>query len=547
MADDEKSKNQILQALDALSHTLYQARAARRTTSLALPRSADGDSSDDAAGVDVVPPEPRPLSRRLSLMSPFRSRSKVEKHGKDDDEDDDDDNGDAALVKRQSFAAVTPEAAAADEEKKGIWGWKPMRSLSHIGMHRVGCLFSLEVVAAQGLPPSMNGLRLAVAVRRKETRDGALQTMPSRVQKGAADFDETLYVRCHLYCSGGGSTGKPLKFEPRPFLLSAVAVDALELDFGQNAVDFSVFVKEFTEKCQQGECPRQWDLTFPLAGKAKGGDLVLKLTFQIMEDGGLGLVNSQPDGADKTTNSSSSSSFARKLSKSSFSIMSPKMLRSKLSFSPKMGVSTLDLKDIDSFKLDEPTPAAEVKAAQQQKRERKPEEVVKVEQQKETTAQREPEAVVVKEEEQKEPEREPEVAKEEEKKEPENEPVPEEDKEEQPKEPEPEDVKSDDLELPEFEVVDKGIEGQEEMAEAAEKALEATMLGAVSDAAAKSVELPETNVEEVAGESLPLPEQAGDDKAAAAKSPPPLIGWRTIAMIVTPIAVVVSKTLTSAR
>ncbi|TKW21710.1 hypothetical protein SEVIR_4G138600v4 [Setaria viridis] len=387
MADDKKSKNQILQALDALSHTLYQARATRRTTSLALPADDDGD--DAAGGVDAVLVEPRPLSRRLSLMSPFRSRSeqdkhgkdddkdddgvnvvpgeprprplsrrlslmspfrsmpKQEKHGKDDDKDDDDDGsdaGDAALLKRQSFAAVTLGAAAADDEKKGIWGWKPMRALSHIGMHRVGCLFSLEVVAAQGLPPSMNGLRLAVALRRKETRDGALQTMPARVQKGAADFDETLYVRCHLYCSGGGgATGKPLRFEPRPFLISAVAMEAPELNFGQNAVDLSSIVKEFTEKCQQGLCPRQWDMTFPLTGKANGGELVVNITFQIKEDGGLGLINSQPDGADNTTNSSSSSSFARKLSKSSFSIMSPKMLRSKLSFTPKMGVSrTLD-------------------------------------------------------------------------------------------------------------------------------------------------------------------------------------------------------------
>lgn len=345
MADDKKSKNQILQALDALSHTLYQARATRRTTSLALPADDDGD--DAAGGVDAVLVEPRPLSRRLSLMSPFRSRSEQDKHGKDDDKDDDDDGsdaGDAALLKRQSFAAVTLGAAAADDEKKGIWGWKPMRALSHIGMHRVGCLFSLEVVAAQGLPPSMNGLRLAVALRRKETRDGALQTMPARVQKGAADFDETLYVRCHLYCSGGGgATGKPLRFEPRPFLISAVAMEAPELNFGQNAVDLSSIVKEFTEKCQQGLCPRQWDMTFPLTGKANGGELVVNITFQIKEDGGLGLINSQPDGADNTTNSSSSSSFARKLSKSSFSIMSPKMLRSKLSFTPKMGVSrTLD-------------------------------------------------------------------------------------------------------------------------------------------------------------------------------------------------------------
>ncbi|XP_062228964.1 protein PLASTID MOVEMENT IMPAIRED 1-like [Phragmites australis] len=520
MVEDEKSTNQILQALDALSHTLYQARANRRTTSLALPRSAaDGDDAG-GADADVAEARPRPR-RRLSLMSPFRSRPKLDKNENDDDGEEEDDN--AAPFKSQGFAAVTTEAEVADGEKKGIWSWGPIRALSHIGMQRMGCLFSVEVVAAQGLPPSMNGLRLAVAVRKKETRDGAVQTMPARVQQGAADFDETLFVRCHLYRSGGGTTGKPLSFEPRPFLLSVVAVDAPELDLGRSAVDLGLFAKEFTDKCQQGECVRQWDMAFPLAGKAKGGELVLKLAFQSIDDWGAGLYT-QPAGEDKTSSSSSLSSFARKLSKSSFSIMlTPKMTRTAPSLTPKMGVPSPDLKDIDNFKLDEPTPAAEA---------------VKEEE--------------VKEEQQKEPER------------------------------EAEDAESDDSELPEFDVIDKGIEGQEEKDELKEeaeaekgaeeeedssaagevikeaitnqmKALEPTMLGDASEAVTESVEPPEdeevepdANEEEVTRESLQVPEQ-GEDKDAAAKSSPPRIGWRTIAILVTPIAVFVSKTLVTMR
>ncbi|CAL5048090.1 unnamed protein product [Urochloa decumbens] len=448
MADDEKSKNQILQALVALSHTLYQARApARRTSSLAFLHSADGN--DYAAGADVVPAEaPRPLSRRLSLMSPFRS--------KDDDEDDD---GDDALLKRHSFTAVTPS-------------WKPICTLPHIGMQSVGCLFCVEVVAAQGLPPSMNGLLLAVAVRRKETRGGAVRTMPARVQNGAADFNETLYVRCHLYCSGGGGTGKPLKFEPLPFLLSVVAVHAPQLDLGQSSLDFSAFVKEFTDKCQKGVYPRQRDVTFPLAGWAKGSDLVVKLAFQIVE--GLGLVvNSQLDATEKATNTSWSSSFARKISKSSFIIMSPKKLRSKLSVTPKMVISMPDLKDIDNFKLDEPVPTAKVEAvvAEQKELQHKLEEVM-VEQVKEMV---EPEPAVVKEEEEEE---------EEEEENPKHVLEPEEAKEEdEQKELEPEteakDKKFDDLEMLEFDVVDKGVEGQE--GAETKKALETTVLGAVSE------------------------------------------------------------------
>ncbi|KAL5200997.1 hypothetical protein ABZP36_035351 [Zizania latifolia] len=402
MADGDKPNDQILQELDALSHTLYQAHTNRRTTSLALPRSA---TDVNGGSVDAVRAEARPRSRRLS-MSPFRSRPKQDKPALDDgggDDDDDDDDAGPRLVgakpfKSQSFAAVTTAPVVAGE-KKGIWGWKPMRALSHIGMNRLGCLFSVEVVAAQGLPPSMNGLRLAVAVRKKETRDGAVQTMPSRVQQGAADFEETLFVRCHLYCGGGA--GKPLKFEPRPFLLSMVAVEAPELDFGRSAVDLSLLVKESTDKSQQGERIRQWDMAFPLAGKAKGGELVVKLSFQIMDDGGVGLY-SQTGAVGKTSSSSSSSLFARKQSKLSFSITSPKVTRTEPTLTPTKGSPSPDLRGIDDFKLDEPSPPL-------------PE--VKQEQQKE------------------------------------------------PEPPEPEE-KADDSEFPEFDVVDKGVEGQEENVEA---------------------------------------------------------------------------------
>jgi hypothetical protein len=302
-------------------------------------------------------------------MSPCRSRPKLDKNL---NANDDDDAGVALPSKSQSFAAVTTLPTVAGE-KKGIRGWKPIRALSRIGKQRMGCLFSVEVVAAEGLPTSMNGLRLAVAVRKKETRDGAVQTMPSRVHQGAADFEETLFVRCNLYCSGGGATGKPLKFEPRLFLVSAVAVEAPELDLGRNAVDLSLLVKESSERSQQGERVRQWDMAFPLTGKAKGGELVVKLAFQIMDDGGVGLY-SQPAVAGKIGSSSSSSSFARKHSKSSFSITSPKVVRSEPALIPPKGAPSPDLLGIDDFKLDEPSPVvAEVKQEQQKEPERVPE------------------------------------------------------------------------------------------------------------------------------------------------------------------------------
>ncbi|TVU10367.1 hypothetical protein EJB05_43892, partial [Eragrostis curvula] len=358
MAEDAQSNDQILHDLDALSHTMYQSHSRRRTTSLALPRSTGAANAGvGGGGADSVRAAARPVSRRMS-MSPFRTRPKLDKIEDGDYDDGDDDAGPRVAgspFKSQSFAGVSSSSSSSSagsvaKEKKGIWGWRPIRALSRIGMQRMGCLFSVEVVTAQGLPATMHGLRLVVSVRKKETRDGAVQTMPSRVQQGAADFEEMLFVRCNLYCSGGGATGKPLRFEPRPFLVSAVAVDAPELDFGRNAVDLSRLVMESVEKSRQGERVRQWDMAFPLAGKAKGGELVVKLAFQIMDDGGVALY-SQPAAAvaGRTGSSSSSSLLARKQSDMSFSIASPKVTRSEPPLTPtaKGAAPSPDLQHID--------------------------------------------------------------------------------------------------------------------------------------------------------------------------------------------------------
>lgn len=236
----------------------------------------------------------------------------------------------------------------------------------------------------------MNGLRLSVTVRKKESKDGAVQTMPARVLQGAADFEEMLFIRCHVYCSGGSSSGKPLKFEPRPFLIIVTAIDAPELDFGRSSVDLSDLVRESIERSLEGSRVRQWDTTFNLAGKAKGGELVLKLGFQIMEDGGVGIYN-QPS---SKSSSSTSSSLARRQSKSSFSVASPRITRSEPSVTPSKNSQGIDLKGIDDFSLDEPGPPSSLSPATSPKSELE--------------------------------------------------------------------MKVDDLDLPEFEVVDKGIEIQEE-------------------------------------------------------------------------------------
>ncbi|XP_051126613.1 protein PLASTID MOVEMENT IMPAIRED 1 [Andrographis paniculata] len=356
---DPDSDNQIIvRELEALSETMYQSHT-RRTASLALPRTAvppifaGNDPSTNEKSSSAMDSKPRP--RRMSL-SPWRSRTKL------DSEDSARRDGSIVAEGKSKWRddderTVTVTAGL---EKKGIWNWKPIRALSHIGMQKISCLFSVEVVAIQGLPASMNGLRLSVCVRKKETKDGAVETLPSRVVRGGADFEEMLFVRCHVYYAPA-SGGAAMKFEPRPFLIYVTAYDAGELDFGRNTVDLSNLIRQSVERSFEGSRVRQWDTSYKLDGKAKGGELVVKLGFQIMEkDGGVGIY-SQADGQSSKMEKNrmySPSSFARKQSKSSFSVPSPRMTsRGEASTDGKKGAEP-DIDDMDDLNLDEPAPAA---------------------------------------------------------------------------------------------------------------------------------------------------------------------------------------------
>ncbi|TKV95189.1 hypothetical protein SEVIR_9G345600v4 [Setaria viridis] len=240
--------------------------------------------------------------------------------------------------------APAAETAAADsrtpEGGKGrgpaAWrSWRPVRALAHLGKRRAGCLFSVEVDAVRGVPASMEGFRLAVTVRKAETRDGAVQTMPCRVRGGAADFDETLFVRCNLYFTGGAGTGKPLKLEPRRFVVSVVAIEARGARLGAHTVDVSDLVLDSIQKIgSEGRRVRWFDKAFALSGKAAGGELLLKLGFQLMEDAGLSLY---AQAEEKTADVSPASSRARAHNKNSFSISStPRLSPSDPSISPSM-------------------------------------------------------------------------------------------------------------------------------------------------------------------------------------------------------------------
>ncbi|KAH0723743.1 hypothetical protein KY289_006787 [Solanum tuberosum] len=359
------SNTQLLQELEALSETLYQppshTTTTRRTASLVLPRdsipsieSLTGGAKNDN-DTDSIVVNPKPRSRRMSL-SPWRSRPKLDIQSEDNIQQQSNTSTNTSTSSTKLSKKLDSKGADLNSEKKGLWNWKPIRALAHIGKQKLSCLFSVEVVTVQGLPASMNGLRLSVCVRKKETKDGAVQTMPSRVSQGAADFEETLFIRCHVYYTPGTGTsngGARYKFEPRPFSIFVFAVDAEELDFGKNMVDLSEMIEESVQKSFEGNRIRQWDTSYTLSGKAKGGEVVLKLGFQIMEkDGGVGIY-SQAEGGTKNAKSNSSS-FARKQSKTSFSVQSPRMSSlSSANWTPSQAGTTANIQGIDELNLDD--------------------------------------------------------------------------------------------------------------------------------------------------------------------------------------------------
>ncbi|OEL28665.1 Protein PLASTID MOVEMENT IMPAIRED 1 [Dichanthelium oligosanthes] len=295
----------------------------RRAASIAIVRSGAGVGEDGPRVVDGPGREDRRAqsSRRISL-SLWRSRAAGAET--------------AATDSRGPASGAAPEGGKSNKKESAWRSWRPVRALAHLGKRRAGCLFSIEVDAVRGVPASMEGLRLAVTVRKAETRDGAVQTMPCRVRDGAADFDETLFVRCNLYFTGGAGTGKPLRLEPRRFVVSVVSIEARGARLGAHTVDVSSLVLESLEKIStEGRRVRCFDKTFALSGKAAGGELLLKLGFQLMEDAGLSLYTQAET---TTTDVSPASSRARAHNKNSFSISSstPKLSPSDAAISPSM-------------------------------------------------------------------------------------------------------------------------------------------------------------------------------------------------------------------
>lgn len=128
----------------------------------------------------------------------------------------------------------------------------------------------------------MNGLRLCVHMRKEETKEGAVQTMPNRVFQGVAEFQETLFMKCTLYGNKGPSN--VTKFMSKAFIVSVIAPDIEELDFGKHQVDLSRLLADaMDDRKGEPEKGSSWDTTLDLSGKAKGAKLIISFDHEILD------------------------------------------------------------------------------------------------------------------------------------------------------------------------------------------------------------------------------------------------------------------------
>ncbi|KAI5057713.1 hypothetical protein GOP47_0027728 [Adiantum capillus-veneris] len=242
------------------------------------------------------------------------------------------------------------------DKKKSFWNWKPLRAISHIGRQRFYCVFSAYVHAIKGLPPAMNGLRLAVNMRKEETKEGAVQTIPSRVFQGVAEFEETLYMKCTVYGSKGGNSNS-IKFMTKAFIVSVVAPDVEELDLGKHQLDLSRLLPENVDE-RKGNLERgnSWNTSLELSGKAKGGKLIITFNYEVLDKdlAKLSGLASKFQGGSTRRQSSMQTSYSlpnsahgtpRTRPANAFGNVSPSVSEPGNDFNGDLGMEVLDLDD----------------------------------------------------------------------------------------------------------------------------------------------------------------------------------------------------------
>lgn len=168
-----------------------------------------------------------------------------------------------------------------ERRSSSAWNWKKsLKALTHIGHRKFNCVFYLKVHSIEGVPPSFNGYSLSVHWKRK---DEVLQTRPSKVFQGMAEFDETLIHKCVIY-GGRSLANHSAKYDPKLYLIYVSMLGAPGLDFGKHWVDLTRILPLTLEELEGDKCSGNWSTSFRLAGNARGASLNVSFSFLVTKD-----------------------------------------------------------------------------------------------------------------------------------------------------------------------------------------------------------------------------------------------------------------------
>ncbi|KAK1281831.1 hypothetical protein QJS10_CPB22g00796 [Acorus calamus] len=214
------------------------------------------------------------LSDALCLNKPSDPRSKV--------------HSDLSLSKSRvsNKPAKKPSSSSSPSSSavSSIWNW-PLKAFSHHRSRRFDIRFTLYVHSIDDLPPSFNNLGVRVHWRRGTSDSGGgLQTRPVKVFQGVAEFEEALNYRCSVHGTRGGGSGRPAKYEARPFSVHASLVAASEIDLGRHRIDLTRLLPLTLEELEEEKRSGRWTTSFNLSGKAKGAVLNVSFGFCVVGD-----------------------------------------------------------------------------------------------------------------------------------------------------------------------------------------------------------------------------------------------------------------------
>ncbi|KAK1265241.1 hypothetical protein QJS04_geneDACA017863 [Acorus gramineus] len=183
----------------------------------------------------------------------------------------------------RSKSAKKPSSSSSSSSS--LWNW-PLKAFSHNRSRRFDVRFTLHVHSIEGLPSTFDGLGVRVHWRRGTTDSpGGLHTRPATVSWGVADFeDEALNYRCSVHGTRGGGSGRPAKYEARPFSVRASLVAASEMDLGRHRVDLARLLPLTLEELEGEKRSGRWTTSFDLSGKAKGAVLNVSFGFCVVGD-----------------------------------------------------------------------------------------------------------------------------------------------------------------------------------------------------------------------------------------------------------------------